>query len=81
MKRSTAELAPVNYDDDGAPMRTWLSGVVVLEPWSSSQQGQRFANWAASKLTYQVGSANQPPRGYTGVEYEIRPPTPSIPER
>jgi hypothetical protein len=56
--------------------RVWLSGVVAFEPLSSHLQGQPFANWTRSRLTYQIGIGDEPPAGYTGVEYRILKRTP-----
>ena len=51
--------------------RVWLSGVVALEPLESPMQGQPFASWPRSRLTYHVGVGDEPPEGYTGVTYRM----------
>lgn len=68
------ELLDMSPAPDAAPIdtperkqRAWLTGEVVLEPPDVPSQGQRFANWARSRLTTHFGV--EPPEGYTGVTY------------
>lgn len=45
-------------------IRVWVSGTVVMEGG--------FANWALSKLAYQIGRGDTPPDDYTGTTYVQR---------
>lgn len=57
-----------------AKVRIWVSGEIALEALEDPRQGQQFANWAKSRLRYDVGVGDEPPAEYTGITYRTLKP-------
>ncbi len=53
--------------EDDLSLRVWLSGIIVYDPPDTPQQHQPFANWTASRYSYDIGIGCARPQNYTGI--------------